>query len=63
METQDLVLVSSGNQNDLTNYLQLVDKKQVSQLQMLRGGKQIVVNIAFDSDKTTFNQLGFGALG
>lgn len=63
----DIIFGCSGRlfrqPDDLTNYLQLVDKKQVSQLQMLRGGKQIVVNIAFDSDKTTFNQLGFGALG
>ncbi|MEO1763736.1 MAG: trypsin-like peptidase domain-containing protein [Cyanobacteria bacterium J06629_18] len=49
--------------DDLTNYLQLVDDKEVSQLQILRGGKQIVLNIAFSSDKTTSNQLGFGALG
>ncbi|MEL7244829.1 MAG: trypsin-like peptidase domain-containing protein [Cyanobacteria bacterium J06573_2] len=42
--------------DDLTNYLQLVDDKEVSQLQILRGGKQIVLNIAFSSGKATSNQ-------
>lgn len=53
----DIIFGCSGRlfrqPDDLTNYLRLVDDKQVSQLQILRGGKQIVVNIAFDSDKTT----------
>jgi len=53
----DIIFGCSGRlfrqPDDLTNYLQLVDDKELSQLQILRGGKQIVVNIAFDSDKTT----------
>ena len=53
----DIIFGCSGRlfrqTDDLTNYLQLVDNKESLQLQILRGGKQIVVNIAFDSNKTT----------
>ena len=53
----DIIFGCSGRlfrqPEDLTNYLQLVDDNQVSQLQILRGRNQIVLNIAFDSDKTT----------
>jgi len=53
----DIIFAFSGRlfrqPDDLTNYLQVVDDKELSQLQILRGGKEIVLNIAFDSDKTT----------
>lgn len=38
---------------DLTYYLQLTNDKELLALQILRGGTQIVVNVAFDKDKTT----------
>ncbi|MEM7716067.1 MAG: trypsin-like peptidase domain-containing protein [Cyanobacteria bacterium P01_A01_bin.68] len=53
----DIIFGCSGRlfrqTDDLTNYLQLVDNKESLQLQILRGGKQIVMNIAFNSNKTT----------
>lgn len=39
--------------DDLTNYLQLANGKESSELQVLRGGRQIVLNVVFDSHKTT----------
>ncbi|MDJ0798321.1 MAG: PDZ domain-containing protein [Calothrix sp. MO_167.B12] len=39
---------------DLTYYLQPTNDKELLALQILRGGTQIVVNVAFDKDKTTY---------